>query len=68
MKQVSGRELARAVERHGWVLARVNGSHHIYIREGSKTRLSIPIHGSRPMRTGLLSHLLKEAELTIDDI
>ena len=30
MKSVSGRELARLVERHGWQLLRVNGSHHIY--------------------------------------
>ena len=68
MKQVSGEDLARAVERRGWVLARVNGSHHIYVHEGSTTRLSIPIHGSRPMRTGLLTHLLKQADLTIDDV
>jgi predicted RNA binding protein YcfA (HicA-like mRNA interferase family) len=30
MKSVSGRELARLVERHGWRLLRVAGSHHIY--------------------------------------
>jgi predicted RNA binding protein YcfA (HicA-like mRNA interferase family) len=29
MKSVSGRELARLVERRGWQLLRVNG-HHIY--------------------------------------
>jgi predicted RNA binding protein YcfA (HicA-like mRNA interferase family) len=34
MKVVSGRDLARAVERRGWVLLRVSGSHHIYGREG----------------------------------
>jgi predicted RNA binding protein YcfA (HicA-like mRNA interferase family) len=27
MKSVSGRELARLVERHGWQLLRINGSH-----------------------------------------
>jgi len=30
MKAMSGRELARLVERHGWQLLRVKGSHHIY--------------------------------------
>jgi predicted RNA binding protein YcfA (HicA-like mRNA interferase family) len=29
MTSVSGRELARLVERRGWQLLRVNGSHHI---------------------------------------
>jgi predicted RNA binding protein YcfA (HicA-like mRNA interferase family) len=29
MKAISGRHFARLVERHGWTLMRVNGSHHI---------------------------------------
>jgi predicted RNA binding protein YcfA (HicA-like mRNA interferase family) len=29
MKAVSGRELARIVERRGWTLLRVSGSHYI---------------------------------------
>jgi predicted RNA binding protein YcfA (HicA-like mRNA interferase family) len=47
MKSVSGRELARMVERHGWRLLRVSGSHH----------------GNRALKTGLLLHLLKIAEI-----
>jgi predicted RNA binding protein YcfA (HicA-like mRNA interferase family) len=63
MKSVSGRELARMVERHGWRLLRVSGSHHIYGKAGSVVRLSIPIHGNRALKTGLLLHLLKIAEI-----
>jgi predicted RNA binding protein YcfA (HicA-like mRNA interferase family) len=63
MKSLSGKELARLLERHGWELARVAGSHHIYRRTGSVIRLSVPIHGNRPLKKGLLHHLLKEAEL-----
>jgi predicted RNA binding protein YcfA (HicA-like mRNA interferase family) len=29
MKSVSGKEFAKLVERHGWGLLRVHGSHHI---------------------------------------
>ena len=60
---MSGRELARLVERHGWQLLRVAGSHHIYGKTGSIVRLSIPIHANRPLKTGLLRHLLKMAEI-----
>ena len=67
MKSVSGKELARVLERHGWQLLRVNGSHHIYGKPGSIVRLSVPIHGSQPLKTGLLRHLLKMAELSEDD-
>lgn len=63
MKSVSGRELARIVERRGWTLLRVNGSHHIYGKTGSVVRLSIPIHGNAALKTGLLRHLLKLAEI-----
>jgi predicted RNA binding protein YcfA (HicA-like mRNA interferase family) len=63
MKSVSGRELARVVERRGWTLLRVNGSHHIYGKTGSIVRLSIPIHGNQALKTGLLRHLLKMAEI-----
>lgn len=63
MKVVSGRDFARIVERRGWRLLRVAGSHHIYGKQGSVVRLSIPVHGNRPLKTGLLRHLAKLAEV-----
>jgi predicted RNA binding protein YcfA (HicA-like mRNA interferase family) len=63
MKSVSGKELARVLERHGWTLLRIQGSHHIYGRSGSVVRLSVPIHGNKPLKFGLLKHLLKMAGL-----
>jgi predicted RNA binding protein YcfA (HicA-like mRNA interferase family) len=63
MKALSGRDFARLVERHGWALLRVKGSHHIYGKSGSVVRLSIPIHGNRPLKIGLLRHLAKLAEI-----
>ena len=68
MKAVSGKEFAKAIERHGWVLLRVAGSHHIYGKTGSVVRLSVPIHGNRPLKLGLLRHLMKMAELNETDI
>ncbi|MCF6103161.1 MAG: type II toxin-antitoxin system HicA family toxin [Mesorhizobium sp.] len=68
MKSISGKELARAIERQGRRLLRVAGSHHIYGKEGSIVRLSIPIHGNRPLKTGLLRHLLALAEMSEGDI
>ncbi len=68
MKQVSGKELASLVERHGWALLRINGSHHVYGKPGSVVRLSIPIHGNRPLKQGLLRHLLKQAGISEDQL
>jgi predicted RNA binding protein YcfA (HicA-like mRNA interferase family) len=68
MKAVSGRELAQVLERHGWTLLRVHGSHHIYGRPGQVERISVPIHGNQPIKIGLLRHLLKVAGLTEADL
>jgi predicted RNA binding protein YcfA (HicA-like mRNA interferase family) len=64
MKAVSGKEFAKIIERHGWSLLRVQGSHHIYGKAGSDVRLSVPIHGNQPLKTGLLRHLMKLAGIT----
>ena len=68
MKQLSGKELARIVERHGWSLLRVQGSHRVYGRPGSAVRLSIPVHGNRPLKSGLLRHLRRSAGIDEDDL
>jgi predicted RNA binding protein YcfA (HicA-like mRNA interferase family) len=68
MKSVSGRDFARILERHGWTLLRISGSHHIFGKSGSVVRLSVPIHGNKPLKTGLLRHLAKLADLSDDDL
>jgi predicted RNA binding protein YcfA (HicA-like mRNA interferase family) len=68
MKSLSGRDFARLVERRGWRLLRISGSHHIYGKAGTTVRLSIPIHGNRPLKIGLLAHLVKIAEIADGDL
>ena len=68
MRSVSGKELAKILERHGWILLRVQGSHHIYGRTGSDVRLSVPVHGNQALKTGLLRHLMKMAGITESDL
>lgn len=68
MKSVTGRELAKVLEKEGWSLLRIQGSHHIYGKAGSKVRLSVPIHGNKSLKVGLLHHLLKSAELSEEDV
>ncbi len=63
MKTVSGKELAKILKRHGWKLLRIKGSHHVYGKEDSEIRISIPVHKNRSLKIGLLKHILKLAEL-----
>ena len=67
MNQITGRELARVIQQRGWRLARVKGSHHIFLKPGCQERIVIPIHGSQPLKIGLLRALMKIAEVTEQD-
>jgi predicted RNA binding protein YcfA (HicA-like mRNA interferase family) len=68
VKSASGKQLCKALEKNGWLLQRVRGSHHIYARPGNPTILTVPVHGNHDLKTGTLHKLLKDAGLTEDDL
>lgn len=68
VKQVSGKELIKVLEREGWIMLRIHGSHHVYGKPGSPVRLSVPVHKNMPLKIGLAKHLLKMAGLSEDDL
>jgi predicted RNA binding protein YcfA (HicA-like mRNA interferase family) len=61
LKQLPGKALAQALQRKGWVLARIKRSHHVFIKQGRPERIVIPIHGNRPLKIGLLRSQMKIA-------
>ncbi len=68
MKQISGKELARIIQRRGWSLVRIKGSHHIFSMTGRRERIVIPIHRNQPLKIGLLKALMKIANLKEEDL
>lgn len=68
MKSISGREFAKILERKGWQLLRIQGSHYIYGKTGNVSRITVPIHGNQPLRKGLQRHLMKQANIADDDL
>jgi predicted RNA binding protein YcfA (HicA-like mRNA interferase family) len=63
MKAVSGKQLCQILEKKSWMLARVTGSHHIYIKQGTNYRITIPVHGKNDLKIGLLKTIMKIAEI-----
>ena len=61
MKAISGKDFAKLLERKGWKYRRTKGSHHIYIKEGKPVRISVPIHGNKQLKLGLMKHFMKVA-------
>ncbi len=68
MKAVSGKALCKILERQGWELKRITGSHHIYIKEGVDVILSVPVHSNRDLPIGTLKSIMKDAGLTEEDL
>jgi len=63
VKAISGKKFCHLVEKRDWELKRINGSHHIYAKAGVTARISIPVHGNKPLKVGLQRHLMKIAEI-----
>lgn len=68
MKSISGKQFARLLENRGWVLMRVNGSHHVYMKAGNPARISLPIHKNEDLKIGLLKHFMKVAGINEADL
>ncbi|MDO8358985.1 MAG: type II toxin-antitoxin system HicA family toxin [Devosia sp.] len=65
---VSGKAVVRALRKAGFELSRVNGSHHAMIHRGPPFRLvSVPVHGSKPLKVGTFSAILDQAGLTAQE-
>jgi len=68
LKQVSDKDFSKAIQRKGWILVRVKGSHHVFTKAGHRERIVVPIHGHTPLKIGLLRSQMKIAGLSEDDI
>ena len=60
-------QVIRALQRDGWVVVRQKGSHvRIQKHTPAETfKLTIPAH--RPIKRATLSHILKQAKLTVEE-
>lgn len=68
MRSISGKQLCKIVERKGWILRRVTGSHHIYEKSEADQILSIPVHRNQDLKVGTLRALMKIAQLSEEDL
>jgi len=61
-------QVIRALQRDGWVVVRQKGT-HVRIQKHTPTetlKLTIPAH--RPIKRSTLSHILKQARLTLEEL
>jgi predicted RNA binding protein YcfA (HicA-like mRNA interferase family) len=63
LKSISGKDFIKIIEKKGWKLKNINGSHHVYMREGRPFRISVPVHRNQSLKIGLLKHIMNLAEI-----
>jgi predicted RNA binding protein YcfA (HicA-like mRNA interferase family) len=67
LPSVSGARVVRALEGHGFKIARVSGSHHI-MRHPDERGTTVPVHGNRDIAKGTLRGILGDVGMTIDQL
>lgn len=64
LPQVTAREMMSALQRGGFVVARVKGSHHFFIHQDDPTRwATVPMHRG-DLRGDTVRDILKQARLS----
>lgn len=60
--------MCRILEAKGWKLARVTGSHRIFVTAGKNVRISVPVHGNRDLKIGLQRAIMKLAGIKEEEL
>ncbi len=62
LPQMTSKDMIRTLERLGFVLRRVTGSHHILRHPLTRRIISVPLH-SKDLKHGLVVGILKQANI-----
>lgn len=55
---MTGKEIIKQLEKYGWEVLRVNGSHHRMGKDNLRT--TVPVHGNRDIGKGLLAEIERQ--------
>ena len=64
---VSGQKTIRALEKIGFQIVRQKGS-HVRMKHEDNRVVTIPVHGNKCLGKGLLRKILRDAELTVEQL
>lgn len=64
---VTGKALILALRKAGFMVQRVKGSHHFLRHPDGRTTV-VPVHAGEALGPGLLAKVLRDVELTRDDL
>lgn len=66
--RITGDELIAALARAGFRVTRQKGSHINLYRDEDLRRLTVPVHRGRIIPPGTLSAIIRDADMTVDEL
>ena len=57
---MTGKQAVRRLEKKGWVIRRIKGSHHIMAK--GRRYITVPVHGNKELGKKIQHAIAKEAE------
>ena len=67
LPSLTGHKLIKALGRAGFAVTRIKGSHHFLKHPDGRVTV-VPVHASETIGAGLLSKILRDCDLTKDDL
>ena len=67
LPSLTPRKIITILEKKGFILDRIRGSHHIYYHPETKNRVIVPLH-KKELPKGTLIAILKQADIDKDEL
>jgi len=67
MPRVTASQIAKTLEKSGFVLSRQSGSHMIY-KNDAGLRATVPFHGAKILHPKILKSIMRDADLTVEKL
>jgi predicted RNA binding protein YcfA (HicA-like mRNA interferase family) len=67
LPRLKGKEVVRVLGRFGFQVVRTRGS-HVFLRHEDGRVTTVPIHSGETLGPGLLRSILRDVEITIDEL
>lgn len=64
---IKARKLVSILKNKGFVLHRITGSHHVFIRRKDRLTIVVPVHKGRDLGRGITLAILKDAQITAEE-
>ena len=67
LRKLTGREVIKVLKDHEFNVVRIKGSHHFLLHTDGRCTV-VPVHAGETLGPGLLLQILRDTELTKEDL